>query len=288
VKTAKPTTKDNNHPLQLTDLTWKQVDALDRNATVFVLPISPLEEHGPHLPIGTDFLTTAETAKEAMQVVQKQKPNVHAVLHPPIPLGHTGMALGFPGTATIPVKTVRSIVMDTVSALADYQFRYFVICTFHMDLGHLKGIYQAIDRLQTSYPALKIIEPWGPYFYGLDVEKREPKPTFDTHLEIHGCYRETSMMLYQFPYLVDPVYKTLPPVTYDVYSPKALGKTFKTVGATEGYIGSPANATSDYGRWYYQEIVETIANATLNMLNGQPPRDLPAKTRLSMKSMFWL
>jgi creatinine amidohydrolase len=287
MKAAKTAQKNNGTILQLSELTWKQLDKLNRTTTIIFIPLSPLEEHGPHLPIGTDLLTTQDATKEAMKLIQKKKPEFTPLLHPTIPLGHTGMAQGFPGTISVSVKTIRTIVVDTVSALADQGFHYFVISTFHMDLGHLKGIYTAMTRLKKTYP-IDIIEPWGPYFYNQEVEHREPKANFDTHLEIHGCYRETSMMLYQYPYLVDPVYKTLPPVVYDVYSPKALGKTFKTVGATEGYIGSPAHATSDYGRWYFQEIVETIATATIEMLEGRPTTDLPAKTKMAMRSMFWL
>ena len=271
----------------MTELTWKQLEALNREKTVIFIPISPLEEHGPHLPVGTDLLITMDTSREAMKLAQKKKPEIVPLLHPAIPLGHTGMAQGFPGTVSVPVKTVRTIVVDTVSSLAEYGFRYFVICTFHMDLGHLKGIYAGMKKAQKAYP-VQIIEPWGPYFYGHEVENREPKADFDTHFEIHGCFRETSLMSYQYPYLVDPVYKTLPPMVYDVYSPKALGKTFKDVGAHEGYIGSPAHASSDYGRWYFQEIVEAIATATVDMMEGRKPRDLPAKTKMAMRSMFWL
>jgi creatinine amidohydrolase len=222
-----------------------------------------------------------------MKLIHKKKPDLTTLLHPPIPLGHTGMAQGFPGTVSVPVKTIRTIITDTITSLARYNFQYYVICTFHMDLGHLKGIYAAMDKVQKTYP-IHVIEPWGPYFYGHEVEKREPKADFDTHLEIHGCYRETSLMTYQYPYLVDPVYKTLPPVVYDVFSPKALGKTFKDVGANDGYIGSPSHANSDYGRWYFQEVVETIAVATIGMIEGRPPTDLPAKIRMAMRSMFWL
>lgn len=287
MKPAKSTPKESEKIQQLTELTWKQLEALNRDKTVIFIPISPLEEHGPHLPVGTDLLIAMDTSKEAMKLVIKKRPDVLPLLYPAIPFGHTGMAQGFPGSVSVPVKTIATIVQNSVSSFADYGFHFFVICTFHMDLGHLKGIYAGMKKTRKMYP-IQIIEPWGPYFYGHDVECREPKANFDTHLEIHGCYRETSLMAYQYPYLVDPVYKTLPPYTYDVYSPKALGKTFKDVGANEGYIGSPAQASSDYGRWFFQEIVETITTATLDMMEGHSPRDLPAKTKLAMRSMFWL
>ena len=38
-----------------TELTTFELDSLNRDKTVFLLPISPLEEHGPHLPLGTDL-----------------------------------------------------------------------------------------------------------------------------------------------------------------------------------------------------------------------------------------
>jgi hypothetical protein len=44
----------NIHKLE--ELTAPEVDALDRNRTVFILPVGMLEIHGPHLPIGTDLL----------------------------------------------------------------------------------------------------------------------------------------------------------------------------------------------------------------------------------------
>jgi creatinine amidohydrolase/Fe(II)-dependent formamide hydrolase-like protein len=156
-----------------------------------------------------------------------------------------------------------------------------------MDLGHLKGIYEGMRRTMKTYE-VAIIEPWGPSFYHNDIQSKEPRQGFDTSREVHGCFRETSLMSYQYPYLVDPRYKDLPAVYANLYSPKALGRTFKELGAPDGYVGDPAKATQDYGRWYFQQIVETLAEATVDMVEGKPPRDLPRKTQLLMKSMVWL
>ena len=40
----------------LEELRWPQIDALDRQQTLFILPVGMIEEHGPHLPVGTDTL----------------------------------------------------------------------------------------------------------------------------------------------------------------------------------------------------------------------------------------
>jgi len=287
MKSTKNNEKNDNKIIQLEELSWKQLDALDREQTIFFIPISPLEEHGPHLPIGTDLLTARDSARESIRQLKKKKPEVTVILSPAIPLGYTKMASDFPGTVATSVKTIKTIVSDTCGSLAKFGFKYFVICTFHMDLGHMKGIYSGMRKAMKSYP-ISIIEPWGPYFFNKEVEKREPKVGFDTKKEVHACFRETSLMNYQYPYLVDPSYKNLQSVYQDLYSPKALGKTFKELGINEGYVGSPSRADSDYGRWYFQQIVETYVQATLDLLDGKKPSQLPRQTQLLMRSLFWL
>jgi creatinine amidohydrolase len=273
--------------IQLEELSWKQLDAYDRSKTIIFIPISPLEEHGPHLPVGTDLLTARDAAKEAVRVIHKKKPELNSIMYPPIPLGFSKMASDFPGTVSTQVKTLKSIVFDVCCSLAKFHFKYFVICTFHMDLGHLKAIYSGMNKAMKRYD-IAVIEPWGPYFYQKEVEKREPQVGFDTKKEVHACFRETSLMNYQYPYLVDPSYKDLQSIYRDLYSPRVLGKTFKDIGITDGYVGSPARADSDYGRWYFQQIVDTIAQAAIDMIEGKKPSELPAQTQLLMRSMFWL
>jgi creatinine amidohydrolase len=287
VKSSKSKEKNDVKIVQLEELNWKQLDALDRASTVIFIPLSPLEEHGPHLPIGTDLLTIRDAAKEAIRLVNKKKPEISIILFPTIPLGYSKMASDFPGTVSTQVKALKMIVYDVCSSFARFGFKYFVVCTFHMDLGHLKGIYSGMDKAMKGHN-IKIVEPWGPYFYHKEVEKREPQVGFDTKKEVHACFRETSLMKYQYPYLVDPSYTELQSIYRDLYSPRVVGKTFKDIGINEGYIGSPARADSDYGRWYFQQIVETIAQATCDLLDGKAPTELPKQTRMLMRSLFWV
>jgi creatinine amidohydrolase len=287
LKPSKNNEKNDLKIIQLEELTWKRIDALDREHTIFFIPLSPLEEHGPHLPVGTDLLTARDAAKEAIRLVKKKKPQATVVLYPAIPLGYTKMAIDFPGTVTTSVKVIKSIVSDTCCSLAKFGFKYFVICTFHMDLGHLKGIYSGMNKAMKTYP-IQIHEPWGPYFFNKEVERQEPQVGFDTKKEVHACFRETSLMKYQYPYLVDPSYKNLQSIYRDLYSPRVLGKTFKEIGIDEGYVGNPACADSDYGRWYFQQIVETYARAAIDLLEGKKPSQLPRQTQLLMRSLFWL
>ena len=50
---------------KLDELTAPQVAGLDRERTMFILPVGMLEQHGPHLPIGADTLAVVYEANGA-------------------------------------------------------------------------------------------------------------------------------------------------------------------------------------------------------------------------------
>ena len=273
--------------VQLEELSWKKIDAFDRDKTIFFLPISPMEEHGPHLPVGTDFLTARDTTKEAIKILNKKNPKLTYVLMPAIPLGYSKIASDFPGTISVDVKTIKNIVYGISSSIAKHGFKYLLICTYHMDLGHLKGIYAGMEKAMGKYD-IKIYEPSGPYFFNKEVEKREPELGFDTTKEAHAGFRETSLMRYQYPYLVDESYKKLQSIYKNLYSPRVIGKTFQELGLKDGYVGSPAHAENDYGRWLFQDTVNLYVQSALDIHAGKELLGLPKSTIRVMKMMFWL
>ena len=277
---------ENSKIIKLEELSWKQIDALDREKTIFFLPISPLEEHGPHLPVGTDFLTARDAAIEAIKILNKRKPGLNYVLLPAVPVGYCKFASDFPGSISVSGRVVMDIVYSVGSSLARHGFKFLIICTYHMALGHLKGIYSGMKKVTARYD-IKIYEPWGPYFHSNEVEKREPKLGFDTSKELHAGFRETSLMKYQYPYLVDESYKKLQSIYRNLSSPRVLGKTFKQLGLKDGYVGSPARADADYGRWFFNETVSVYVESALDLYDGKKLSDLPKNVKLMMRSLFW-
>ena len=117
--------------------------------------------------------------------------------------------------------------------------------------------------------------------------KREPKLDFDTSKEIHAGFRETSLMKYQYPYLVDESYKDLQSIYRNLDSPRLLGKSFKQMGFKEGYIGSPARADADYGRWFFSETVNVFIKAAIDLYDGKKQPELPNRVKKLMKVFFW-
>jgi len=278
--------KSEQRIIKMEELSWKQIDTLDRNKTIFFLPISPLEEHGPHLPVGTDLLTVKDVITEAVKFLNKKKPELTYVVLPAIPVGYCEFNTDFPGSISVSGKVVRDIVYSFGSSLGNHGFKYLIICTYHMAIVHLKGVYSAIKKLESKYN-MKIYEPWGPHFYSDEIEKREPKLNFDTSKEIHAGFRETSLMKYQYPYLVDESYKNLQSIYRNMDSPRVMGKTFKQLGLKDGYIGSPARADADYGRWFFGETVNVFVKSALNLYEGKKQPELPNRIKKIMTALFW-
>ena len=70
-------------------------------------------------------------------------------------------------------------------------------------------------------------------------------------------------------------------------SPRVLGKTFKQLGLKDGYIGSPARADADYGRWFFGETVNVIVKSTIDLYDGKKPHELPKNIKKIMRALFW-
>src|SRR5689334_11417941 len=102
--------------LELSELNTRQIQALDRQRTVVIIPGGILEEHGPYLPAYTDgYVIQAYTQALARAIAGR--PGWTAVLFPQIPLGNDpantiGAKTVFPGSYPVRMATMRAIYMD--------------------------------------------------------------------------------------------------------------------------------------------------------------------------------
>ncbi|MBE3568473.1 MAG: creatininase family protein, partial [Thermogemmatispora sp.] len=47
-------------------MSWTELDHLDRERTVILMSAGPLEQHGPHLPVGTDVFAAEEVTRRLL------------------------------------------------------------------------------------------------------------------------------------------------------------------------------------------------------------------------------
>src|SRR5215469_16356830 len=102
--------------LRLAELSFPLIEALERERTVVLFAVSPLEEHGPHLPVGTDLFHAEYFNQELAKRIVEAKPGWTAVIGPSIPIGAS--AFDKAGTLLVRARTVRNAALDYGAALA--------------------------------------------------------------------------------------------------------------------------------------------------------------------------
>ena len=75
---------------KLEELRAPQIDALDRERTLFILPVGMIEVHGPHLPVGTDTLGLIYEANAASRRLSTALAGWNIVMMPPVSYGQGG------------------------------------------------------------------------------------------------------------------------------------------------------------------------------------------------------
>ncbi|HEC76428.1 MAG TPA: hypothetical protein ENI33_04120, partial [Thermoplasmatales archaeon] len=97
--------------------------------------------------------------------------------------------------------------------------------------------------------------------------------------EVHADVNETSLALYLFPEMVGNY--NIKPFKIKFNLINSL-KNFKEIGAHEAYVGSPRDATVEYGEKLFRKIVERCTEATLSLRNGKTV-ELPKKIKILLR-----
>lgn len=107
--------------LYLEHLTWVQAETAFRELPTVLLPIGAiLKEHGPHLPLNTDYLL-------ARALAQRVAEQTDVLVCPPIPFGYYPAFVQFPGSVNLSADTFRETVEQIVLSLSKNGAQRFVI-----------------------------------------------------------------------------------------------------------------------------------------------------------------
>lgn len=128
-------------PTDFVRITSAQVDSLSPLRTVFFFPVGPLEDHGPHLPMGLDVLEADTLCRLAAEKLEKDLPGWTGVIMP-------WAALGLESNTSKPAITVRPHVLrdylvDSCRSLMRSGFCHFVCFSGHLGPRQLTAIEDA-------------------------------------------------------------------------------------------------------------------------------------------------
>ena len=108
------------------ELTSPEIAALDRERTVIVLPVGSVEQHGNHMPLGTDTMLAVAVAEAAAGKAAAPS----GVLPPPW-YGFSAHHMRFPGTVTLRPETMMALVEDIVASVVAHGFGGILIVNGH-------------------------------------------------------------------------------------------------------------------------------------------------------------
>jgi creatinine amidohydrolase len=269
----------NTRIYKLDELRWPQIDALDRERTMFILPIGMLEEHGPHLPIGSDTFGVAFEAQGVARRVARALPGWNVVVMPMIDYGTTGAnviggQLLHPGTYGIRQSTVRSLVADIGAQVALNRFKWIFVLTGHGAPPHGMAVNEACDFVSESFGATMLhvsglfraddtIQANG---RAISAKHFSPAELSSFGLDVHAGVSETSGILALRPDLVPSSYKQLPAQVG--HTREELQAVAKTPG-WQGYVSSPARATAAYGHAVEAWWVGGLSDVILRVVRGE-------------------
>ncbi|MFV3013176.1 creatininase family protein [Clostridium botulinum] len=269
-------------------ITWKEIDNLDKDKSVIFVALSPIEEHGPHLPLGTDYISAKDLLKTVIDNLEKQNNAYNYIIHPSFPIGYNECAMNYPGTISFKSKTIENIIVDLGESISRAGFKKMVIVNHHLDLGHIKAIENAKDILNKEC-SLKVLEVASSIIYSRSEKENAKivKNDLDMKREIHADVRETSFMLFKHPELVKDCYSTLYPIYLDMKEfIKSGGSCWKEYGIKEGYIGSPAKGSKEKGKIQFEGMIKNTVELIFKFIRYGYMPELSKEIKIAMNYMI--
>lgn len=240
--------------MRFEELTSPEVDALDRDGTVLVLPLGSVEQHGNHMPLGTDTMLSQAVSLAAAE----RMAGLVAVLPPPW-YGFSAHHMRFAGSITLRAETLMAMADDIVASLVQHGFRRILIVNGHggnggvidvlaSTLGHKhygRARIAATTYFQLAREAIARLRQSEPGGMG------------------HACEFETAMIQHLRPELVrlDRAATTYPDPGSRYLTTDLLGgspiRVYHDFGdlSPSGTLGDPSLATPDKGAAFFDAVV---------------------------------
>ncbi|MGE3247207.1 MAG: creatininase family protein [Beijerinckiaceae bacterium] len=160
--------------------------------TIAVLPVAAVEQHGPHLPLGTDAMIMEGYLARVMPLLPD---DLDVRFLPLQAVGTSNEHVAFPGTLSLQPDTFMRVIADLGESIARAGCRRLVMLNSHG--GNSSVLDIAARELRLRHGMLVVTASWQRFGYPPGLFTAE-----ELEHGIHGGDIETSLMLTFRPELV--------------------------------------------------------------------------------------
>jgi creatinine amidohydrolase len=232
------------------DLTQPEIAGQFKKNPLVILPTGSVEQHGPHLPTGTDTFAANVISHAVAE-------RMDALVLPATPFGVTPMHMPFEGTISFSPDTYMRVVTETCVSTAKHGAKYLLILNWHE--GNIPSLAIAAEDLHRTH-GMSVVTVQACYvaeeLYGHSCNGLTHGGEIEALAVL--AYRPDLVHLDRIDYSSDHSHghkwdrlrrtRTFQPVLTDI----------RTIAAT-GWFGSPQHATAEKGAKMLTDIADAIA-----------------------------
>ncbi len=248
----------------LQNMTWEEFGEEVGRGSVVILPVGSTEQHGRHLPVGTDTMVAISLAQAASE-------RTGAVIAPPLWFGWSPHHMVLPGTITVRPEVLIELLYDVMESLVKHGCRKLILINGHR-LVNIPWMQIACERARRqlgvhvvvfdpAYMSKEIVDMlgFGPLGHAEEIESSH---MWYCHPELYHADRAKD---HAPPagelYSVDPRY----PGDALCYVPSTAQGMAKSVEVAGGTTGSPTKASREKGQEYHEHLVARLVEVVEQM-----------------------
>jgi creatinine amidohydrolase len=241
----------------LGDLSALQLSAELTKDSIIVLPLGAIEQHGPHLPLNTDFVVADAVSRAA---VDKFGAETNAWLLPTLPFTKSNEHAWAAGTMWLSATTMMAVIDDIGRCVASTPAKKIMFINGHGGNSALMAMMNRELRLKYGLQTF-LAHPHMPADQGGSSAESE------LGMGVHGGVDETSVMLHLRPDLVDLslAVRRIPEGLAKNEQVKFGGRVafgwLSNDFFSEGHIGDPTGASAELGALMFASAIESLGTA---------------------------
>lgn len=244
-------------------MTRTEARAAATAGALVVWPLGAIEQHGPHLPVGTDTFTIEHLARQS---AAQAATSIPIVVAPTMPFGSSHHHLPFGGTMSLGSESYYRLTFELAESLIVSGFKKLFLLNGH---GGNHELLQLVARdLALAHPVSVAAASYWTVAWDVLI-------ALDAHVGCrfpgHAGAFESSVMLSLRPDLIceprphrDGVESTDPRGFVRPYRAEHAGSWQKI----DGYTDSPDRGTAELGRTYITATIDALSKAMIEF-HGQ-------------------